>query len=276
MTIRYPAPPQGKATPSSLPYLLESGSRSAEYSANVLKIARVDDIKTLAPSGKNPAVVVDCTPIGRVMLSTGGLVKHQQLHEVPVAQQTGKAGGIYVPVSRGDYVLLLFADRDFNDWFSQGAGGDQGSPTTSVREYDNCIAIPFMNNQREGAISADLINNLATYVSYSNYATGGRTILKVGDRVSIKQKNAAGVQTISWWTTWETEMKQMQQAVASLQDAFSALSPVLSALGAEITIPTAAGAANVAAPLVNAANNASSAALSLAEAATMQLELLFD
>lgn len=52
---------------------------------------------------------------------TNETVDYPNLLDVPVLQLTGGTGGVNVPIAAGDPCLVIFADRDIDNWFATGA-----------------------------------------------------------------------------------------------------------------------------------------------------------
>ncbi len=53
--------------------------------------------------------------------ASGQNIAYPKLVDVPVLQLTGGDGGINLPIKAGDPCLVVFADRDIDNWFATGA-----------------------------------------------------------------------------------------------------------------------------------------------------------
>lgn len=71
-------------------------------------------------------------------------VKHTEqipsIHNVPIAFPSGGPFAITWPLSKGDPVLLVFADRNIGEWQETGNAGDPGDART--HELSGAFAIP--------------------------------------------------------------------------------------------------------------------------------------
>jgi hypothetical protein len=74
------------------------------------------------------------------------LFDYPVLQDVPVQFLFGGAGGLTVPVLKGDPCLVLFNDRDMDNWFEGALTGPVATPRTHHLS-DGLVVVGFRNRQ---------------------------------------------------------------------------------------------------------------------------------
>lgn len=76
--------------------------------------------------------VVDVTPLVNRVAGDGTVTKYKRLADVPVHFPTVASGGMTLPIAKGDYGLLIFAERSTDEALSSG---DQSTPSDPRRYH---------------------------------------------------------------------------------------------------------------------------------------------
>jgi hypothetical protein len=91
------------------------------------------------------------------------IIDYPPLLEVPVIIHKATDGGITIPIIKGDTCLVVFNDRDLDNWLLNGL--IQRPNTLRKHDLSDAIAIIGIKNQKNKI--ADY-NNLATVINYKN------------------------------------------------------------------------------------------------------------
>ena len=91
------------------------------------------------------------------------IIDYPPLLEVPVLIHKATDGGITIPIIKGDTCLVVFNDRDLDNWLLNGL--IQRPNTLRKHDLSDAIAIIGIKNQKNKI--ADY-NNLATVINYKN------------------------------------------------------------------------------------------------------------
>ncbi len=103
------------------------------------------------------------------------IVDFPLLVDVPVMIVSGSAGGIRVPTSEGDDCLVLFSDRDIDNWFE--SGGTNIPNTTRVHSLADGLAIVGFRS---------LASAISNYDNSSTQLNYGSTRVKLTNKVLIE------------------------------------------------------------------------------------------
>lgn len=79
-------------------------------------------------------------PLFQRKYKDGSLKEMPQIYNVPVACPRAGAAFVHMPVKKGDYVLLVFADRSMDKWLSNGGNVDPAD--TRLHHIADAIAYP--------------------------------------------------------------------------------------------------------------------------------------
>ena len=123
------------------------------------------------------------------------LISYPVLAQVPVIVFKGQNGGLTIPITKGDSCLILFNDRDLDNWFTDGL--IQKPNTTRTHDLSDGVAIVGIRNSINKITDYNneetLINYLANKVSIGNSKTGITRIegaeINLDDKLELK--NAA-------------------------------------------------------------------------------------
>jgi hypothetical protein len=105
---------------------------------------------------------------------TGETADYPMLLDVPVFQLTGGDGGVNLPIAVGDPCLVLFADRDIDNWFATGSAQPPNTPRIHSMA-DGMAIVGF--------------RPLTNAVQRPDYAAVG--VYKGGTQISIKNELVA-------------------------------------------------------------------------------------
>ena len=81
-------------------------------------------------------------PLVRVWLSTGEVVPHKPITDVPVVFPSTASAGVILPVKRGDLVLLGFAEQGIGGFLQSKTKDPVDADGPSKFAFHDCIAIP--------------------------------------------------------------------------------------------------------------------------------------
>lgn len=128
---------------------------------------------TIAKVTKVNTKTINCKPVFKRVVDDQE-IDLPEFAEVPVVMLQGGSSAIKMPISVGDYALVIFTERAFDGWWS---GKDNAAPTEyRMHDYSDGIAIVGIN---PGGIDIPaLIEILGDLTSDSNidastYSVGG-------------------------------------------------------------------------------------------------------
>lgn len=98
-----------------------------------------------------------------------------QLDDVPVGFMAGGGFAISLPVSAGDYGLLIFCERNIGSWRGTGNQGDPGD--LGMHTLDGAVFLPCVRPDNAALSSADASN----MVLGSDTNGNGRIVIKPGE-----------------------------------------------------------------------------------------------
>ncbi len=157
----------------------------AEQAVRSLRFADVGVVEAI-DNAKRRATVRPLAAMPRVDRHNREVVfeSAQPLEDVPIGMFGGSKAALYLPVSVGDYVLLIWLDRGMDE-LKGGAfrGSDEILPQDlgGFHAYNACFAMPFRLFDADGI--AEDVNNVGLGDQPVIYAP---TYLRVGDGDSAK------------------------------------------------------------------------------------------
>jgi len=114
--------------------------------------------------------------------------------DVPLITLQGGSSYIHLPVSAGDYCLLIVAERDIENWFD---GLDNASPKTKrMHDYSDCFALVGINPEA-GAISIPSTTTIQGDVIHNGKNTQTGDYDQTGDYKHQGNKEQTGTTIIN-------------------------------------------------------------------------------
>jgi len=158
-----------KLTPD-LPTLLDMKLRDMLASLNCNKVGTIESFDTT----KQTATVKI-----NIKLQVGSTVKDfPLLADVPVFVLGGGDRVFTFPVRKGDTCLVLFSDRDIDNWFTTGGAELPSSPR--LHDLSDGMALVGFRS---------LANPVDSYSSTDCQARNGQSVLSIGEKISLKNAN---------------------------------------------------------------------------------------
>jgi len=162
---------------------------STTMAANNLATCVAKPAQVINYNYKNQSVTVQ--PYFDVKYRDGTVNRSPVIYNVPVCFQRSETAFISIPISPGDNVLLIFADRSLEKWLSSG---DFGTPDDSRNHHiSDAIAIPGLY-----PLSKPVQINNPNDIIVSNTGPKSRTELRVkpNGHLQILNQQAELVSTI--------------------------------------------------------------------------------
>jgi hypothetical protein len=156
--------------------------------------------------------------------STQKIIDIPVLSDVPVVIGRGQNGGITMPISQGDYVLLAFCDRDISDWQINGITKEPDN--TNMNDLSDAIAIPFLYSE---ASPISNYNNNATKIDYKE---NSKITL---DTNGIKQEVLpdASIELTNALASFKIDSSGLIQLKSDTQSLFTILNTLLTTLASD-------------------------------------------
>jgi hypothetical protein len=104
------------------------------------------------------------------------IADYPKLVDVPVFQLTGGTGGVNVPVGAGDFCLVVFADRNIDNWFATGSA----QPPNDSRTHSLSDGFALVGFRP----LTDLVSR-PDYLAASLYKDGTQVSVK-GDKFAVR------------------------------------------------------------------------------------------
>lgn len=136
------------------------------------------------------------------------------LAECPVICLGGGTGALTFPIKKGDECLVLFNDRDLDNWFTGGTGSPNA--TARLHSFSDGVVLVGVRSLAKALVSYD------TQRAVLRNGAMGDTIVGVGDSL-IKIANAS--------TTLNTLLQSFVSKVEDLSTAIQSLTVLCSAPG---------------------------------------------
>jgi len=146
---------------------------------------------------------IDCQPVLRRKKTEDESIKLPIFTEVPIITMQGGKSNILMPLSIGDYVLLIVHERCFDYWYTYGYD-DNLPPLNRMHDYSDCFALCGVNTQDNElpipsvtTINGDLIINGDVNIQGNLTVTGKITAddCLTTSGVSLKNHIHGGVQS---------------------------------------------------------------------------------
>jgi len=148
-------------------------------------------------SSGNQTADIELVDKAIISTSKGNLLKDFPiLKECPVFVNKGSSGGFTRPVIIGDYCLVLFNDRDIENWFNNGGSNEPASSRT--HNLTDCLVIPGFFSD---SASLGDYNNAAAEMNFQ------------GTKISLDSK--VGISNSS--KSLKTLIEQLIDAIIALQ-----------------------------------------------------------
>jgi hypothetical protein len=150
---------KGRRTEPDLEDIIEGATEDLLYDFNC---HRVGIIEAFYPDDQTADVkLVDKSVIN----TTDGevLTNYSLLEKCPTKINKGSKGGLTVPITKGDTCLVLFNDRDLDNWLVDGLV--QRPNTLRTHDFSDAIALVGIRNQINKITD---YNNDATELNYGN------------------------------------------------------------------------------------------------------------
>lgn len=165
-------PPSKIKLPGNLATLLEVFSKEIARNLNCVQIGTIESFNSANQTAE--------VSINFKRLINEELREYAVLIDVPCVVMNGGGGGISFPISKGDNCVILFNDRDIDNWYASGAVMEPNSART---------------HSMSDAIAIVGINSLAT--SISDYLASGTKIWYGGAMIKLENstitiENGAG------------------------------------------------------------------------------------
>lgn len=149
------------ATPQ-LQDLLAEAQAETMRSTNCVKIGRIESFDGAKKTAQIQLLFKRILP--------GRVVSYPLLVDCPVFTLQGGGGAIQLPIQKGDTALVLFADRDIDAWFQNGA---EAAPATArVHDLSDGIALVGLNAENSD-LSAYPANEARMSLAGARFALKG-------------------------------------------------------------------------------------------------------
>lgn len=161
-----------QANEPTLASVLQLHKEDVMYSINCHQIGEIVSF--------NPSTQTAEVQIKMLRMMNGELKQYPVLIDCPCVVLSGGSGRLTMPISAGDSCLVLFNDRDIDNWYS---GGQSVAPRTERKHnFADAIALIGIRN-RQNQIT-DYLNN-GVELKY-----GGSTIKLESNKVTIDNGTA--------------------------------------------------------------------------------------
>ena len=137
------------------------------------------------------------------------------LVDCPVLTLAGGNTGIVVPIAVGDQCLIMFNDRDMNNWFANpNTGGELGTmqpPTASARQHsfsDAIALVGFLKVSLVDTIPPQYLNNIAL--------TNGNAIVGLPNTTTLPDSGRVLITNLSSGNTLGQALSQLIVAIENI------------------------------------------------------------
>lgn len=149
--------------------ILDGSIADALFNFNCHKVGVIESFDTAAQT----ATIQLVDKATKIYSDSEELISYPPLSQVPVFINKGQNGGVTIPIVKGDTCLVLFNDKDLDNWFTDGL--IQKPNTTRTHDLSDGIAIVGIRNSINKITDYNneetLINYLANKISIGNSKT---------------------------------------------------------------------------------------------------------
>jgi len=147
-------------------------------------------------------------------LKNGDIIEYPILEDCPVFVLTGGSASITMPIEKGDTCLILFVDRNINDWFSTGEVMEP--PNNRCHDISDGIVIVGIKS----LLDVSLPSNTGLCIN-----GGSKKISIINDVDSIKDQLDSFIDSVT-------------DIISSMSDTISQMSATLEQIGATVDLFT--------------------------------------
>lgn len=171
-------PPSKIKLPGNLATLLEVISKEIARNLNCVQIGTIESF--------NPANQTAEVSINFKRLINEELREYAVLIDVPCVVMNGGGGGISFPIAKGDNCVILFNDRDIDNWYASGAVMAPNSART--HSMSDAIALVGINS---------LASSISDYLSSGTKIWYGGAMIKLENSTITIENGAGGTVVLS-------------------------------------------------------------------------------
>lgn len=154
-----------------------------------LNCSKVGEIKAFDGDKKTARVQI----LFKRKLPDGSTASYPLLLDCPVFTLQGGGGYLQMPIAAGDQCILLFSDRNLDDWFQNGA--EAVPPSQRMHDFSDAIALVGINALNSSAPAYPTNKVVLSYLGtrfeltatgWNFVGSGGAEIDLTGEIVTIK------------------------------------------------------------------------------------------
>lgn len=161
----------GPSTQPELKTLLDQVQRKTMLSMNCVQIGIIQEYR----AATNTAKVKIAT---QIQLPTGKVLDYPILDDCPVFTLSGGTSFVSCPISVGDNCLILFNDRNIDNWYLSGIVTTPASPRLhNIADGIVLVGINPISSPKATPLNSVCVNGGSKKVSIKNSATDLRTVL---------------------------------------------------------------------------------------------------
>jgi hypothetical protein len=198
--------PNGPYTEPTLPALLAQISQNIFASLNCHQVGSIvsfnPDKQTAEVQLTINRVVYNQVQVGAKLQMQPTILAYPLLVDCPVFVLSGGNGLVTMPVKAGDPCLVLFGDRDIDNWFSSGLTAPPNSPR--------------MHSLSDGFA---LVGFRPQSASIANYATDAVEVRNGASKAAVKDDGTIALVSASAKMTFSNDAANMRAAVDYLCEA---------------------------------------------------------
>ena len=142
------SPLLGYGLPSSEPQLYDLLMVLKSNILISLNCVKIGEIASYSATNKTASVNI----LGVRVLTDGTTVGYPQLSDVPVMTMQGGGSALQFPVSVGDQCLVVFSDRNLDNWYVTGTA--QPPANSRLHDLSDGIAIVGLNSKSDPTLPA--------------------------------------------------------------------------------------------------------------------------
>jgi uncharacterized protein YbaR (Trm112 family) len=161
----------GPSTQPELKTLLDQMKRQTMLAMNCVQIGIIQEYRAATNTAKVKIA-------SQIKMPNGAIIEYPILDDCPVFTLSGGTSFVSCPIASGDFCLVLFNDRNIDNWYLTGAVTTPDTPRAhSIADGIVLVGLNPISSPKVTPLNSVCVNGGSKKVSIKNAATDLKTVL---------------------------------------------------------------------------------------------------